>query len=136
LNLKPSPQMYLLVGSIYSRQGRLRNAIKYIKKAIEMDPCCDEAFYQLGLAFLGQNWRKKARECFQTALQLNPKNSRHKDALDLLERNLAKSPSTELNLDTILNEESMEFLVKDELRLNFRQREPDLRPIRKDAEGK
>jgi tetratricopeptide (TPR) repeat protein len=135
LNLKPSPQMYLMVGSIYSRQGQLRYAIQHIKKAIEMDPGCDEAFFQLGLAFLEQNWTKKARECIQTAAQLNPKESRYKDALQLFLSNRPKSaPLTDWKRNAVLNEESMEYLVKDELRLNFRRRKTGWRAS--GAEGK
>jgi tetratricopeptide (TPR) repeat protein len=137
LNLKPSPQMYLMVGSIYSRQGQLRYAIKHMKKAIEMDPGCDEAFFQLGLAFLEQNWTKKARECIQTAAQLNPKESRYKDALELFLDNRPKLASlSDWKRNPILNEESMEFLVKDELRLTFRRDKADGRTSGKDAEGK
>jgi tetratricopeptide (TPR) repeat protein len=124
LNL-PSPQMYLLVGSIYSRQGKVRHAIKHMKKAIEIDPSCDQAFFQLGLAFLEQNWKKRARECFQAALKLNPKESRYKNALETFLKNHMKLDSRiDLELGSLLNEESMEILVKDELQLNFRRSEP------------
>lgn len=137
LNLKPSPQMYLMVGSIYSRQGQLRYAIRHMKKAIEMDPGCDEAFFQLGLAFLEQNWRKKARECIQTAAQLNPKESRYRDALELFLSDRPKSaPITDWKRNPILNEESMEFLVKDELRLNFRRDKSGWQNSGRRAEGK
>jgi hypothetical protein len=40
---------------------------------------------ELGLAFLEQNWKRKAKECIQKALHLNPKESRYKDALDLFQ---------------------------------------------------
>jgi len=137
LNLKPSPQMYLMVGSIYSRQGQIRHAIKHMKKAIELDPACHEAFFHLGLAFLEQKWTKKARECIRTAAHLKPTESRYQDALALLVRDRARRASVaDLKREPALNEESLEFLVKDELRLNFR---PDRSPVRtggKDAEGK
>lgn len=135
LNLKPSPQMYLMVGSIYSRQGRLRDAIKHMKKAIEMDPSCHEAIFQLGLAFLEQNWTRKARECIEKAAQLNPKESRYRDALGYFAGDQPKPASiTDLKRNPALNEE--EFLVKDELRLNFRQDEPARKGRTKDAERK
>jgi tetratricopeptide (TPR) repeat protein len=135
LNLKPSPQMYLMVGSIYSRQGRLRHAIRYMKRAVEMDPACHEAFFQLGLAFLEQNWTKKAKECIQTAAQLNPKESRYQDALALFVSDHPKPVSIgDLKRNLALNEE--EFLVKDELRLNFRKDEAGRKGSSKDAERK
>jgi tetratricopeptide (TPR) repeat protein len=137
LDLKPSPQMYLLVGSIYSRQGRIGYAIKHMKKAIEMDPYCDEAFFQLGLAFLGQNWRKKAKVCFETALHLKPKESRYRSALELfLKKSMKLSSKIGLKLNTNSNEESMETLVKDELRLNFRRFGMELRSRREGFRGK
>jgi len=135
LNLKSSPQMYLMVGSIYSRQGRLRDAIKHMKKAIEMDPTCHEAFFQLGLAFLEQNWTRKAKECIKTAAQLNPKESRYQDALGFFVSDQPKPASiTDLKRGLALNEE--EFLVKDELRLNFRQDDTGWKGRTKDAERK
>jgi tetratricopeptide (TPR) repeat protein len=125
-----------MVGSIYSRRGQLRYAIKNMKKAIEMDPGCDEAFFQLGLAFLEQNWTKKARECIQTAAQLNPKESRYKDALALLLDDRPNSASIkDWKRKPILNEESMEFLVVDELRLNFRRSGNRWRHSSKDVQG-
>jgi tetratricopeptide (TPR) repeat protein len=119
LNLKPSPQMYLMVGSIYSKQGRVRHAIKHMKKALEIDPCCDQAFFQLGLAFLEQNWKNKARECFQAALRLNPKESRYRSALETFVKN-PMTLETRRDVGSWLSEESVEILVKDELHLNFR----------------
>jgi tetratricopeptide (TPR) repeat protein len=136
LNLKPSPQMHLVVGAIYSRHGLLRFAIKHMKKAIEMDPHCHEAFFQLGLAFLEQNWKRKAKECIQKAVHLNPKESRYKDALDLFQPDPLKTPSlTDLKLSPNLNDESLEFLVKDELRLIFRHPESDLNRSGNDVES-
>ncbi len=137
LNLKPSPQMYLLVGSIYSRQGRLNSAIKHIKKAIEMDPRSDEAFFQLGLAFWGNNWRKKARECFQKAIHLNPKEFRYKSTLSLFLKNTRKAgtvPESRFNED--LSDRSIEFLVKHELRLIFLRHQGDPSYLDKGLEAK
>ena len=137
LNLKPSPQMYLMVGSIYSRQGQLRHAIKHMKKAIELDPACHEAFFHLGLAFLEQKWTKKAMECLRTAAHLNPKEARYQDALALLVHDRPRQASfANLKREPALNEESLEFLVKDELRLNFRPDKSAARASGKDAEGK
>lgn len=119
LNLKPSPQMYLMVGSIYSKQGKVRHAIKHMKKALEIDPCCDQAFFQLGLAFLEQNWKNKARECFRAALRLKPRESRYRSALETFVKNPMK-PETRREVGSLLSEENVEILVKDELHLTFR----------------
>ncbi len=128
LSLKASPQLCLLVAWIYFRQGRMRDAIKHMKKAIQMDPSCHEAFFRLGLAFLEQNWKRKARECFQTALHLNPKDSRYQDALELL---FSNDSNFDLKMDLppppAINDESVDALVQDELHLNFRRTELKVR---------
>ncbi len=135
LHLKPSPQMHVMVGSIYSRQGRLRDAIKHLRRAIEIDPSCDEAFFQLGLALLEQKSSRKAKVCIQTAARLNPKDSRYQAALGFFAGNVLKVASiTDLKRNPSLNEE--EYLVKDELSLNFRQGEPGLDSRGKNVERK
>jgi tetratricopeptide (TPR) repeat protein len=136
LDLKPSPQLYLLVGSIYSQQGKPRYAIKHLQKAIEIDPSCDEAFFQLGLAFWVKNWKKKARECFQKAIRLNPKEFRYKSALDQFLRS-AKRPSSQLeSIRFQSNEEGLEILLKSELRLNFLSPELELISVEEGADNK
>jgi tetratricopeptide (TPR) repeat protein len=134
LDLKPAPQMYLLVGASYCRQGKLTSAIKHLRKAIEMDPRYDEAFFQLGLAFWGHNWRRKARECIQRAIHLNPKEFRYKSALNLFLRNSKKTPqSLESRYHEDLSDRSIEFLVKHELRLDFLRPQLD---VARSEEGK
>jgi len=128
LSLRPSPRMYLMVGAIFSKQGKVRHAIKHIKRAVEMDPSCDQAFFQLGLVFLEQNSRNKARECFQAALKLNPKESRYKNALEMfVNKHLEMESQKDLEIGSVLGEECMEILVKDELHINFRRLHPPLK---------
>jgi tetratricopeptide (TPR) repeat protein len=120
LDLKPSSQVHLMLGSLYSRQGRTRHAIRHMKKALEIDPQCGEAFYQLGLAFLAQNEKEKAQECFHNAFQLNPREGRYRNALQLLFRNSVGPPRTGIEKKSpLLNEEKVERLVKDELQLDL-----------------
>jgi hypothetical protein len=107
-----------------------------MKKAIQMDPGCHEAFFHLGLAFLEQNWKKKAKECFQTALNLNPRELHYKNALELLKNESRSGSKVGLTVIPAINEESMEVLVKDELRLNFRPNEVELRFTGEGVESK
>jgi tetratricopeptide (TPR) repeat protein len=120
VDIRPSSQLHLWLGSIYSRQGRVQQAIRHMKKAIEIDPRCGEAFYQMGLAFLEKNNKSRAKECFQNALRLNPKELRYKDALNF---SFGESPviesSVQMRKFPAINDEKMESLVKDELQLNF-----------------
>jgi hypothetical protein len=76
-------------------------------------------------------------ECIRTAADLNPKEARYQDALALLVRDRPREASfANLKREPALNEESLEFLVKDELRLNFRPEKSATRARVKDAEGK
>lgn len=122
LYLKPSSKIYLLVGTLYLLQGRKQYAIQHMKKAIEMDPRCDQAFFQLGLAFLKQNWKRKARKCFQQAHQLNPEESRYSDAASLAQKpDRREEALAELQVTTLLNDETVEIFLQEELQLNFQR---------------
>jgi len=57
----------LPAGAVYYDAGQHKRAIGHLRKATELDPNFDEAFYQLGLLCLEMNWLKKAQECFKTA---------------------------------------------------------------------
>ena len=122
LYLKPSSKIYLLVGTLYSLQGRKQYAIQHIKKAIEMDPRCDQAFFQLGLAFLKRNWKRKAKKCFQQAHQLNPEESRYSDAASLAQKpDNCKGALAKLQVVAVLNDEAVEIFLQEELQLNFQR---------------
>lgn len=122
LYLKPSSKIYLLVGTLYLLQGRKQYAIQNMEKAIEMDPRCDQAFFQLGLAFLQRNWKRKAKKYFQQAHQLNPAESRYIDATCLAQKSdNRKGALAELQVATLLNDEAVEIFLQEELQLNFQR---------------
>jgi tetratricopeptide (TPR) repeat protein len=120
LALNPSPHLHLALGSLYTRQGRTRHAIRHMKKALEIDPQCGEAFYQLGLAFLAQDEKEKARECFHHAFQLDPREGRYRTALHSLFRPSVCRPRIGIKKEPPLwNVEKVERLIKDELQLDI-----------------
>ncbi|HEX8087841.1 MAG TPA: tetratricopeptide repeat protein [Blastocatellia bacterium] len=81
LRLKPTPEMYYLVGRAYLEDGRTEIAVRHLRQCIEMDPKFDAALYHLGLIYLRQENVLLAREHFQAAYEINPRESRYRAAL-------------------------------------------------------
>jgi tetratricopeptide (TPR) repeat protein len=81
LRLKPTPEMYYLVGRAYLEDGRTEIAVRHLRRCIEMDPKFDAALYHLGLIYLRQENILLAREHFQAAYEINPRESRYRTAL-------------------------------------------------------
>ena len=55
------------------------------QSAIKLDPEYEEAIYHLGLCYLDRNWNRKAIECFQEALELNPNKMEYQQAVKIYE---------------------------------------------------
>lgn len=81
LRLKPTAEMYYLVGRAYLEDGRTEIAVRHLRRCIEMDPKFDAALYHLGLIYLRQENILLAREHFQAAYEINPRESRYRTAL-------------------------------------------------------
>jgi tetratricopeptide (TPR) repeat protein len=81
LRLKPTPEMYYLVGRAYLEDGRTEIAVRHLRRCVEMDPKFDAALYHLGLIYLRQENVLLAREHFQAAYEINPRESRYRAAL-------------------------------------------------------
>lgn len=80
LVLKPSPEMYFLVGYAYLERGEMEPALKHLRKAVDLDPKFDVALYHLGLIYLKRKLVEKAREHFKAAYEINP-TPRYRSAL-------------------------------------------------------
>jgi tetratricopeptide (TPR) repeat protein len=81
LRLKPTPEMYYLVGRAYLEYGRAEIAMRHLRRCIDLDPKFDAALYHLGLIYLRQNDLLLAQEHFQAAHDLNPREPRYRVAL-------------------------------------------------------
>ncbi len=104
LELQPSAPIHFMLGAIYYAGGRHRRAIDHLKQATQMDPGFGEAFYQMGLLCLEMNWRRKAKESFSHAQQIDPEEGRY--------RRMVPSFS-----DGRVTPDQLTGLVRDELRL-------------------
>ncbi|MFI5174197.1 MAG: tetratricopeptide repeat protein [Terriglobia bacterium] len=81
VGLAPSSSMYFTAGEISANFGWQKDAIHFYKKAIQIDPTFDEAFYKLGLIYLKNHRTRAAEKYLRTAYQLNPQESRYREAL-------------------------------------------------------
>jgi tetratricopeptide (TPR) repeat protein len=86
IDLAPVPAAAVLLGTVLREKGELAAAIAQFEKALEIAPDHEEAVFQLGLCYLEKNWGKRALECFQQALQKNPKRLEFQEAVRLMEK--------------------------------------------------
>jgi len=86
LDCAPVPSAHILLGNVLREKGELTRAIHEFEEAIRLAPESEEAVFQLGLCYLDKNWHKRALECFQQALEKNPRRLEYQEAVRLLER--------------------------------------------------
>ncbi len=80
------PSAHVLLGTVLREKGELARAIEQFEAALVLEPGLEDAMFQLGLCYLEKNWPKRALECFQHALEKNPKRLEFQEAVRLLER--------------------------------------------------
>jgi tetratricopeptide (TPR) repeat protein len=80
------PSACILLGTVLREKGELPRAIQAFEEAQRLQPDSEEAVFQLGLCYLEKNWTKRALECFQQALEKNPRKLEYQEAVRLLER--------------------------------------------------
>ena len=88
----PSDSRFLNgLGKILLKQGKASEAVPFLEKTIETAPGFDEAYYNLGEAYVSMTMFREAELRFRKALQLNGKNWKAHNSLGLL---LAQSGNT------------------------------------------
>jgi tetratricopeptide (TPR) repeat protein len=75
-----------LLGQIEAETGDLAAAIEQFDRVLEADPTHEEALYELGLCYLDRGWSRRARECFEKALALNPTRIEYQQASQVFRR--------------------------------------------------
>ena len=115
-------------GAVLSELGRLKEAVKLLKLATELESGCAGAWYDLGLAHARLKHRTQARRCLLKSLELRPESAwSHYDlaCLDALEGR------RDAAFDNLL--EAVERGFRD---LGHIRRDADLRSLRRDARWK
>jgi tetratricopeptide (TPR) repeat protein len=72
------------MGITYINEGKLRDALEALQKAVEMDPTHAESHYQLGLTFLGMNDVTKAVETLRKYVEIAPNSENASVAKELI----------------------------------------------------
>jgi len=80
------PSAHVLLGTVLREKGEVGRAIEQFEAALALEPGLEDAMFQLGLCYLEKNWPKRALECFQHALEKNPKRLEFQEAVRLLEK--------------------------------------------------
>ncbi|MGD8569392.1 MAG: tetratricopeptide repeat protein [Gammaproteobacteria bacterium] len=81
VKLEPDSADYLdTLASVYNAQGKYKQAIPILEKAISINPNMPEIHYHLGISRQNLGMSKQAAEAFNAALKLNPDFENSKDA--------------------------------------------------------
>jgi Flp pilus assembly protein TadD len=72
------------LGGLYLHNKDYEKAISNFLKAIELSPNLDEAYGELGQAYLETGQKAKAVKAFEDALKINPNNPIHLNNLNAL----------------------------------------------------
>lgn len=86
LETAPVPAAHVLLGTVLREKGDVSRAIREFEEVRRLQPDSEEAAFQLGLCYLEKNRARRALECFQEALEKNPRRLEYQEAVRLLER--------------------------------------------------
>ncbi|HEY6148359.1 MAG TPA: tetratricopeptide repeat protein, partial [Thermoanaerobaculia bacterium] len=86
LEIAPVSSAQVLLGTVLREKGELNRAISAFEEARRIAADSEDAVFQLGLCYLEKNWTKRALDCFQQALEKNPRRLEYQEAVRLLER--------------------------------------------------
>jgi tetratricopeptide (TPR) repeat protein len=86
LEAAPVPAAHVLLGTVLREKGEVARAIREFEEARRLQPDSEEAAFQLGLCYLEKNRARRALECFQQALEKNPRRLEYQEAVRLLDR--------------------------------------------------
>jgi len=86
IEVAPVPAARVLLGTVLREKGDLSRAIGEFEEALATQPDSEDASFQLGLCYIEKNRPRRALECFQQALEKNPRKLEYQEAVRLLER--------------------------------------------------
>jgi tetratricopeptide (TPR) repeat protein len=84
-DIVPIAAARVLLGQVERELGQVDRAIEEFEEALKEDPSSQEAYFQLGMAYLEKNRPRRAQEAFQRALEINPKRLEVQEAVRLLD---------------------------------------------------
>lgn len=99
-------QVLFLLGVVELDAGRPSAACAALEKAVALDPEFEEAVYHLGLAYLERGWSRRARDCFQRVLALDPQRLQYQQAIQLVESEAKEVPDLPVEAAALIREAS------------------------------
>ena len=102
-------KLHVEVGLNHFYKNRYLEAYKEFKKAIELDPACAEAYYNLGRVYKAQGFIKEAIVEFQVAVRLKPDYVAAKRELDALSKSFASDIDKQIRSQGSENFRKTEF---------------------------
>jgi tetratricopeptide (TPR) repeat protein len=94
---------YINLSGYYNRRGELDLAMGYAKKALEMNPKSDLAYFQIAKAYRAKKeWNGEA-EALENAIAIKPSSSQYHYALGIAYRRLGKIKESEQALEGFRN---------------------------------
>ena len=86
----PTGEDLKIVGLDYVLLNDYANAIKWLEKAVELDPKNKDSWYYLGRAYYSRSLLPQSRKAFLTVLNLDPREARAENNLGLILESEAK----------------------------------------------
>jgi len=86
----PTGEDFKIVGLDYVLLNDYANAIKWLEKAVELEPKNKDAWYYLGRAYYSRSLLRDSRKAFLTVLDLDPRDVRAENNLGLVLESEAK----------------------------------------------
>lgn len=80
-----NPQVLFLLGLVELDAGRPKAASAALERAVALDGEFEDAVYYLGLSYLELGWTRRARDCFQRVLAMDPQRLQYQQALQFVE---------------------------------------------------
>ncbi len=91
---------YINVCTLYNRKNQPEMALENCRKAIELNPRADEAYFQAARAYMSQRKWDDAAKALETAIEINPRASRLHFVLSTVYRKLGKSEESQKEIAT------------------------------------
>jgi tetratricopeptide (TPR) repeat protein len=86
IDIASVPPAHVLMGTVLREKGEISRAIQEFERALADQPDSEDAVFQLGLCYIEKNRPRRALECFQQALEKNPRKLEYQEAVRLVER--------------------------------------------------
>lgn len=83
IRIYPTAKAHTCLGLVYSLQGKFDMAIEECKKAIELEPCFEDSYHNIGAYLVSLGREEEAIDWFEKAIEMNNDNSHYSSYYNL-----------------------------------------------------